>query len=420
MRPPKNAIQPGIRKRSATTLAGMPLVDIALGADPSTGEESGRARGIVAIGDSAEGVLALGGEARGLIDGRANRMSHLKGTTLLLLLLLPVAAEAADVKDLIRQGTVLHDQGHYTEAIALYRDALRQDPGNEEAMYELAFSLSASGDLAGCSGSAEAALKAAKKLRAPLYALQAACLDDAGEAAKAVEVYTRGSAEFPTDPGLAFNFAVTQLRLGRAAEAKDLAKTAIAGRPNHASAHFLLAKAYAVAGYDIPALITALRFLAMEPVGDRAKEMATLARSLLAVGVKRDSETHVSVTVDAHAPVDEGDFSTEAMMLPLLAALRYTVEWEKRPESEQLAEEIRQLLGLLAEDRSKPEPTSFVKARFVPFLAAIDQAGLAVPFAYSALQTLDLAGGKEWVAAHQAEMDKLAALLERLNGAATP
>ena len=56
-----------IRVRSEATVRGWPLVAVAFGADPPTGEREGHAKGIIAIGDSAEGVLALGGNAVGLV-----------------------------------------------------------------------------------------------------------------------------------------------------------------------------------------------------------------------------------------------------------------------------------------------------------------------------------------------------------------
>jgi hypothetical protein len=57
----------GIRKRSAGTLCGLPLLDIAMGPDPEKGEMRGHARGIIAIGDIATGGIALGGVAAGII-----------------------------------------------------------------------------------------------------------------------------------------------------------------------------------------------------------------------------------------------------------------------------------------------------------------------------------------------------------------
>ena len=55
----------GRRYRSAATLFGLPVVDVALG--PRPGERIGRARGIIALGDSAVGFLAIGGVARGVV-----------------------------------------------------------------------------------------------------------------------------------------------------------------------------------------------------------------------------------------------------------------------------------------------------------------------------------------------------------------
>jgi len=56
---------PGKRYRSEATLLGLPVVDVALG--PFGQERRGRARGIIAIGDSAFGWVAVGGLARGIV-----------------------------------------------------------------------------------------------------------------------------------------------------------------------------------------------------------------------------------------------------------------------------------------------------------------------------------------------------------------
>ncbi|HUH66572.1 MAG TPA: hypothetical protein VLZ07_09065 [Syntrophales bacterium] len=55
----------GVRKRSETTVLGLPLVDIAFGADPDKGENRGHTRGLIAAGDIATGWIAVGGIAKG-------------------------------------------------------------------------------------------------------------------------------------------------------------------------------------------------------------------------------------------------------------------------------------------------------------------------------------------------------------------
>jgi hypothetical protein len=57
----------GVRRRSSSTIGGIPLWEIAVGPDPDRGELRGHAKAIVAMGDMATGVLALGGLARGLV-----------------------------------------------------------------------------------------------------------------------------------------------------------------------------------------------------------------------------------------------------------------------------------------------------------------------------------------------------------------
>ena len=55
----------GFRRHSAAAIAGVPLVDIAVGPDFAHGEVRGHAKGIIAIGDVATGLIAIGGVARG-------------------------------------------------------------------------------------------------------------------------------------------------------------------------------------------------------------------------------------------------------------------------------------------------------------------------------------------------------------------
>jgi hypothetical protein len=61
------AMMHGVRRRSASSIAGIPLFAMAFGPDFAHEEIRGHAKGIIAIGDMATGVLAIGGIARGVI-----------------------------------------------------------------------------------------------------------------------------------------------------------------------------------------------------------------------------------------------------------------------------------------------------------------------------------------------------------------
>jgi hypothetical protein len=56
-----------LRHRSERRLGELPLVSVAFGPDPESGEEKGTAHGVIALGDRAHGFLALGAEATGVI-----------------------------------------------------------------------------------------------------------------------------------------------------------------------------------------------------------------------------------------------------------------------------------------------------------------------------------------------------------------
>jgi hypothetical protein len=54
--------------KSEATLLGLPVIHIAMGPNPETGEMRGRARGIIAIGDVAFGGVAIGGFSAGVVS----------------------------------------------------------------------------------------------------------------------------------------------------------------------------------------------------------------------------------------------------------------------------------------------------------------------------------------------------------------
>lgn len=60
--------KPTVRRRSAATFLGYPVVCIAMGPDPESGERFGRAKGLLAIGDVATGGIAIGGVAVGVVS----------------------------------------------------------------------------------------------------------------------------------------------------------------------------------------------------------------------------------------------------------------------------------------------------------------------------------------------------------------
>ncbi|WLD12011.1 hypothetical protein [Planctellipticum variicoloris] len=82
-----------VRYQSSFKILGWPLLAVACGPDPATGETRGWARGIIAFGDIATGVIAIGGLAGGgiAVGGLACGLATVGGVALGGLVLAGVA-----------------------------------------------------------------------------------------------------------------------------------------------------------------------------------------------------------------------------------------------------------------------------------------------------------------------------------------
>jgi hypothetical protein len=67
-REPRPPLVRSRRYKSEATMFGLPIISIAFGPDPETGELRGKARGIIAMGDTAIGGIAVGGAALGIVS----------------------------------------------------------------------------------------------------------------------------------------------------------------------------------------------------------------------------------------------------------------------------------------------------------------------------------------------------------------
>jgi tetratricopeptide (TPR) repeat protein len=314
-------------------------------------------------------------------------------------------------EEAIRSATALHDAGKFDDAIALLRGVVEQEPRNVVALYELAFSLQGSGKPAECAAWSERALQGKSSIRAQVLVLHGSCLDDSGEPKKAARVFADAVREFPRDPGVAFNAAITASRRGRDEDAIRYAKVAVHERPSHASSHYILALSYAAEGHRFPALLAATRFLSLENEGKRAAEIAGLARRALERGVTATSENQVNLSIGGEKKSREGNFEMLALMVGMLATMPHTDEGKKKPAAEQLAGMVDGLVSLLAEDHRKDMGPSFVLDEYQSLFAAVDEAKLGTAFGIHVFDALDLAGRDAWREKHADEVKRLAAVL---------
>jgi len=320
--------------------------------------------------------------------------------------------KAADVESLIQEGTRFHDRGEYDVAIRKYEEALRLDPANETARYEIALSLQALGKNEECYQRASDGLarRGDPRLRIAWFTAAANCADDLGDSKAAIKLYKQAAKEFPDDGLLFYNFAVARVQQERPREARELVEKAIDRSPDHASSHLLLSGLYLDAGLRVPSILARLRFLGAEPTSPRSGEAAESLTSLMRAGVAKKSEDEISITIDPKPKRGEGDFATSEIMMALSSALRLAGGNEDQSEIESLVGTIDSLIATLVEDQER-DRKSFVDRTYVEFFAKLRAAGLLEVYSYRALSSLGLPECEDWLRAHQDKVEELRAFL---------
>lgn len=223
---------------------------------------------------------------------------------------------------LIREGIRLHDAAEFDEAIKLYKRVLEESPDVVLALYEIAFSYYSKRDL---DNSMLYALKAAEydsEYLPRIYMMIANIADDKGESEKALEVYKIAIKQRPDDAVLRYNIGVTYLRMKNDKKGREQLKKSIELAYAYPSPHFLIADHFFDNGYRVPAMLAAVRFLALEAGTRRARRAAEILASSLNAGASRNKATgNIRITVNSDSPKDEGDFTTLELMLSMTRAL---------------------------------------------------------------------------------------------------
>ena len=330
----------------------------------------------------------------------------MRALLLFALLAVPIAADETR----IREAIALHDAGRYDDAIAIYKSILAEDASNTFAAYELALSLQAKGDHAQCIEVTKKHADAEGELQAGFLTTLGSCLDIAGKHDEAIATFRKGLALVPDEPMLLYNLGVTLWGQQQYAEARELLKKELTVWPAHPSGHYVLAQIFEKENFRAAAILSYLRFLALEPSSARSKDAAARALGLMSLGVTREGPKNVTVNVDAEARREEGDFSVWHMMLGLSAAARTLPEKRRKSEFELTHEQLASSLRMLIEARDDLG-ASYSARQNVAFFADLEENQVLDGYAAVALSSLNLKGGDRWLKKNDAAVQSYIAYI---------
>jgi tetratricopeptide (TPR) repeat protein len=305
-------------------------------------------------------------------------------------------------KQLIREGVILHDDGDYAGAIRRYQEVLKENPGNVDALYEMAYSSYAAKDYKSAIGVAQTAAQYKSSLLDRTYVLLGNCYDESGDPKKAVEVYKAGIKLSPSSALLHYNLAITYLSTDQLDESKVAAKKSAGLDPEHPSSQLLLSTLFDRGAYKIPTLLAALRFLVLEPNSNRSDTALERVRKIMQAGVSQGNDgNNINIMVTTGGKKDEGDFGSIEMFMGLMKAANYTEKNKDKTVMQLLASNLETLFAYLSESSDKGDRAKFTWTYYLPYFLELKKQGHMEAFAYFINQRSDLAEVNSWLQLHQ-------------------
>lgn len=251
-----------------------------------------------------------------------------------------------DVRTLVSQGTTLHDQGKYDEAITKYMEALNIDKNSTLANYELSFTYMTIGNYNDAIKFSKKVIEQNSNNLNPAYVVLGTSLDLKGKHTDAIKVYEEGLTKFPNSNLLNYNLALTALNIGDYSKAEQAAINAIIAKPTHSSSHLVLANIMKAQGERVKALLPLYYFLLLEPTSKRSLVNLHFLQGMLDEGVEQKSNNTINITVPSFASKDSVWGAAE-MMISLLGASKYSDK--NKSQMEIFIETTESLFNILGE-----------------------------------------------------------------------
>ena len=311
----------------------------------------------------------------------------------------PPAEDSPELRALIQEGIQRHDRGDYDAAIERYERALALDPGNPEALYEIAYSLYAQKKLPEALESAKKSIERSSRLRPAAYVLIGNIQDDLKHPDHAIEAYRAGLAIAPGFPLLHFNLGLTYLRRNDLAQARQNFQAELDRDPNHPGSHYWLGRTYMQSRYRVPALLALSRFLVLEPRTARSSQAVAWIGEIFSKGVTSDGKGNVEIQIDTEAPKDEGDFSSLDLMVAMSQAASPEMieaaggKLEHPPDVQRLSD----VLLAMTELEAPEPPAGFAARHYGPYYSALVRQKHLDAFVYYALQASPNTGVADWL-----------------------
>lgn len=304
--------------------------------------------------------------------------------------------------DLIKQGVDLHNQGKYADAIDKFTEALKSDPENEYANYEIAFSLYASKKPQDAIPHLQKAIKSNNKsLSVTAYSLLASIYDEANQSQKAIEIYNQAIKTDPDYLQIYYNLGIAYFRNKQYAEAENSAIEAIKHNPKNASSQRLYALVTFHQNERAKALLGFCSFLLLEPAGQRATEVYGNIQHLIQGGILTDNKGKTTISISP-----QQDKENNALNLGISLVVK-SGQSQKLAGADLLEYELKSIFALVGQLSEKKTNKDFFDNFFAAYFYKLAQSGNMPAFTHTIVLANDKTEGTSWASQNPQQVTRL-------------
>jgi tetratricopeptide (TPR) repeat protein len=213
----------------------------------------------------------------------------------------------------IKEGVELHDAGKYDDAIVKFEAAIKLEPKNYTAHYEIANTYVTQKNFKKALKHADIATNAKDVTAGLAFILIGNVKDMDGNPKDAIKSYKSALKIMPDNYNLYYNMAITQINLQQVKEAEEALFSALRLKPSHPSSHYVLG----IIAYDqqknTKALLALYSFLMYEPKSARSKNAIKIINAITArSATKTDKGFNINLNTN-----DNDDFSAADLILSM-------------------------------------------------------------------------------------------------------
>lgn len=251
----------------------------------------------------------------------------------------------AEMEELLRRGTHLHDEGDFSGAIHFYEKALKIDPNSALVNYEMSLSYFADGKYKEAIKYADVVLKENTEFLIQAYVAKGSALDMLGKTKESIKLFKKAIKSTEDHYLLNYNLALNHFKLSDFGNAEDRAISAIELNPNHSSSHLLLAKLHDEESNRIQSLLSNFYFLFLEPNSSRAKDALQMLHFNMEKGVSKNDNDDNNIIINLEENASDR-FSAAQLMLSMMQASNLSEE-NDQSEYDAFQDNTKSFFGVL-------------------------------------------------------------------------